>query len=64
MYYASPELRHEKLDSSSSPDQQQANVDYFLDYMRLLVEDNPENVEWMVLWLADILVNPLKRQRR
>ena len=44
--------------SSSSPDEKQANVDYFLDYVRLLVEDNPAYVEWMVLWLADILVNP------
>jgi hypothetical protein len=58
VYYAFPELRHEKLDSSSSPEQKQANVDYFLDYVRLLVEDNPAYVEWMVMWIADILVNP------
>jgi hypothetical protein len=53
-----PEIGHEKLHSSSSPEQKQANVGYFLDYIRLLVEDNPLHVEWMVMWLADILVNP------
>jgi hypothetical protein len=39
VYYAFPELRHEKLSSSSSPEEKQANVDYFLDYVRLLAED-------------------------
>lgn len=58
VYYAFPELRHVKLESSSSPEQKQANVDYFLDYVMLLVEDNPAYVEWMVMWLADILESP------
>jgi hypothetical protein len=58
VYYAFPELRHESLLSSSSPEEKQASVDYFLDYVRLLVGDNPAHVEWMVMWLADILVNP------
>jgi len=58
VYYAFPELRHEKLSSSSSPEEKQANVEYFLDYARLLVEDNPAYLEWLVMWIADILVNP------
>ena len=58
VYYAFPEMRHEKLSSSSSPEEKQANVDYFLDYIRLLVEDKDAYVEWLVMWLADILVNP------
>ena len=58
VYYAFPEIRHEKLESISTEEQKQANVAYFLDYVRLLVEDNPTYVEWMVMWLADILVNP------
>jgi hypothetical protein len=33
-------------------------VDYFVDYLKLLVEDRQEYVEWMTMWLADILVNP------
>jgi hypothetical protein len=58
VYYAFPEIRHETLVSWSSPEDKQANVAYFLDYVRLIVEDNPAYVEWMVMWLADILVNP------
>jgi hypothetical protein len=64
VYYAFPEIRHEKLHSSSSPEQKQANVEYFLDYVRLLVEDNPLHVEWMVMWIADILVNPHDKGRQ
>jgi len=58
VYYAFPEPRHETLVSASTSEEKQANVDYFLDYVLLLVEDNPAHVEWMVSWLADILVNP------
>jgi hypothetical protein len=58
VYYAFPALRHEGLVSSSNQEEKQANVDYFLEYVRLLVEDNPAYVEWMVMWMADILVNP------
>ena len=58
VYYAFPEMRHEKLSSSSSPEEKRANVDYFLDYIKLLVEDKDAYVEWLVMWLADILVNP------
>ena len=58
VYYAFPEPRHEGLVSTSTSEERQANVDYFLDYVLLLVEDNPAHVEWMVAWLADILVNP------
>lgn len=58
VYYAFPEMRHEKLSSTSTEAEKQANVDYFLDYVRLLVEDRHEHVEWMKMWLADILVNP------
>jgi hypothetical protein len=58
VYYAFPEMRHEKLVSISTEQEKQANVDYFLDYIRLLVEDKAEYVEWLVMWLADILVNP------
>ena len=64
VYYAFPVIRHEKLESSSSPEQKQANVAYFLDYVRLLVGDNPAHVEWMVMWLADILVNPHDKGRQ
>jgi hypothetical protein len=58
VYYAFPELRHEKLVSSSTEDEKRANVGYFRDYVRLLVEDKDEYVEWITLWLADILVHP------
>jgi hypothetical protein len=58
VYYAFPELRHERLVSSSTEDEKRANIDYFRDYVRLLVEDKDEYVEWLVMWLADILVNP------
>ena len=58
VYYAFPEMRHEKLVSTSTDEQKRANIEYFLDYVRLLVEDRQEYVEWMVMWLADILVNP------
>jgi hypothetical protein len=58
VYYAFPEMRHETLVSISTENEKQANVDYFLDYVKLLVEDRPEYVEWMAMWLADILVNP------
>jgi hypothetical protein len=58
VYYAFPEMRHEKLSSSSRPEEKRANVDYFLDYIKLLVEDKDAYVEWLVMWLADILVNP------
>jgi hypothetical protein len=58
VYYAFPEPRHEGLVSTSTSEERQANIEYFLDYVLLLVEDNPAHVEWMVMWLADILVNP------
>jgi hypothetical protein len=58
VYYAFPEMRHESLVSISTENEKQANVAYFLDYVKLLVEDRPEYVEWMTMWLADILVNP------
>ena len=58
VYYAFPELRHVGLVSDSTEAERQANVEYFLDYLLLLVEDNPAYVEWLVMWLADILVNP------
>jgi hypothetical protein len=58
VYYAFPAMRHESLVSISTESEKQANVDYFLDYVKLLVEDRPEYVEWMTMWLADILVNP------
>ena len=58
VYYAFPVLRHEGLVSTSTDEEKQANIDYFLDYVTLLVEDNPAYVEWMVMWMADILVNP------
>ena len=58
VYYAFPEMRHESLVSISTENEKQANVAYFLDYVKLLVEDKPEYVEWMTMWLADILVNP------
>ena len=58
VYYAFPEMRHERLVSVSTDEEKRANVEYFLDYVRLLVEDRQEHVEWMVMWLADILVNP------
>jgi hypothetical protein len=58
VYYAFPEIRHEKLVSSSTEDEKRANIAYFLDYVRLLVEDKDEHVEWLIMWLADILVNP------
>jgi hypothetical protein len=63
VYYAFPEPRHVALVAPLAPlaplaEEKQANVDFFLDYILLLVEDNPAHVEWMVMWLADILVNP------
>lgn len=56
VYYACAEPRHEALVSTSTESEKHANVEYFLDYVRLLVDD--ARVEWMVAWLADILVNP------
>ena len=58
VYYAFPEMRHETLVSISTENEKRANVDYFVDYVKLLVEDRQEYVEWMTMWLADILVNP------
>lgn len=58
VYYAFPTMRHETLVSTSTSDERRANVEFFLDYIKLLVEDNPAHVEWMTMWLADILVNP------
>jgi hypothetical protein len=58
VYYAFPEPRHEKLASTSTESEKKANIKFFLDYVLLLVGDNPAHLEWMVAWLADILVNP------
>ena len=58
VYYAFPEIRHERLVSSSTDEQKQENVAHFLDYVLFLVGDETAHVEWMVMWLADILVNP------
>ena len=56
IYYAFPEIRHERLMSSSTDEQKRANVEHFLDYVLFLVGN--EHLEWMVTWLADIIVNP------
>jgi hypothetical protein len=58
VYYAFPKARHTTLTSTSTEEERKANVGHLLDYLRLLVEDNPAHVKWMTLWLADILVNP------
>jgi hypothetical protein len=58
VFYAFPEMRYERLVSISSDEEKRANIEYFLDYIKLLVEDREEYVQWMVMWLADILVNP------
>jgi len=58
VYYAFPELRHVDLVSDSTEAERAANVAFFLDYVLLLVEDNPAYVEWLTMWLADILLRP------
>lgn len=58
VYYAFPELRHVGLVSDSTEAERAANIEHFLDYVLLLVEDNPAYVEWLTMWLADILLRP------
>ncbi len=43
VYYAFPEMRYERLVSISSDEEKQAK--YFLDYIKLLVEDREEYVQ-------------------
>lgn len=64
VYYAFPEPRYEGLVTTSTESERRANIEYFLEYVLLLVGDNPAHVEWMVLWLADILVNPHDKGHR
>jgi hypothetical protein len=58
IFYSFPTLRFKTLVSNSDPEQKQKNISFFEDYLLLLVEDNPRYVEWLRLWLADILINP------
>jgi hypothetical protein len=58
VYYAFPEPRHKGLVSTSTESEKNANVAFFLDYVLLLVGDNPAHVEWLVEWLSDIMVSP------
>jgi len=58
MYYAFPTLRFNNLLSSSTDEQKKENIEYFREYLKGLVEDNENYVEWMERWVADILQNP------
>jgi hypothetical protein len=58
VYYAFPELHFKKMVSASTEEERQANVRFFLDYLQSLVGGERGHVEWLVMWLADILVNP------
>ncbi len=58
IYYAFPTLRFNNLLSSSTPEQKEANIAYFKEYIKGIVEDNDEYVDWMEHWTADILQNP------
>lgn len=64
VYYAFPEPRHKGLVSTSTESEKNANVAFFLDYVLLLVGDNPAHVEWLVAWLSDIMVNPHDKRNR
>jgi hypothetical protein len=56
VYYAFPKMRHETL-PPSDPENKQANVDFFLEYIGLLTGGAAEGAEWMLAWLAGVLVN-------
>ena len=58
MYYAFPTLRFNNLLSSSTPEQKAQNILDFKEYIKGLVEDNEDYVDWMEHWIADILQNP------
>ena len=58
MYYAFPTLRFTHLLSSSTPEQRDKNIKDFKEYIKGLVEDNEDYVEWLENWIADILQNP------
>ena len=58
IYYAFPSLRFTYLLSSSTPEQKTQNILDFKEYIKGLVEDNDDYVEWMEHWIADILQNP------
>lgn len=58
IYYAFPTLRFTHLESCSTPEQKAENVKIFRQYIKEIVEDNEDYVDWMEHWLADILQNP------
>ena len=58
VYYAFPTLRYKTLSSTSTDEEKKENIDYFLDYLKCLVEDNEEYMLWMKYWIADVLLNP------
>jgi hypothetical protein len=58
MYYAFPVLRFTHLLSSSTPEQKEKNIADFREYIKGIVEDNDDYVDWMEHWIADILQNP------
>lgn len=58
VYYAFPTLRFKTLTSMSSDIEREANIEFFKDYVKLLVEDNDNYIQWMTYWIADILLNP------
>jgi hypothetical protein len=58
IYYAFPKLRFTHLESCSTPEQKAENIKIFKRYIKELVEDNEDYVDWMEHWLADIVQNP------
>ena len=58
MYYAFPALRFTHLLSSSTPEEKEKHIALFKEYIKGIVEDNEEYVDWMEHWIADILQNP------
>jgi len=58
IYYAFPKLRFTCLESSSTSEEKEINIKFFKEYIKGLVEDNDDYIDWMEHWLADIIQNP------